>query len=256
MFLNRARLSAAKRMIPAAVRRRISRLRRRELTIAEGWDEYAQRYEAPTGQHLGDEWTNPADLGLGLPRDEVLPYLDEHVFGPFLGRCDVLLEIGAGGGRFTELLLPRCNRLIALDTSPAMLELLRDRFGDDPKIDYRLGDGTGLGFLADHSVDAAFAYGVFVHLQHWDIYNYLVELRRVFRRGGRAVIQHANTFSELGWKKFLDDLQPSLGRHKLPGSFTVMTPELMGGFVARAGLRLEACVTDVVPRDGISLIRA
>jgi len=34
-----------------------------------------------------------------------------------------------------------------------------------------------------------------------------------------------------------------------------MTPDLMRGFVERAGLRVEACRTDVVPRDAVTLLR-
>jgi ubiquinone/menaquinone biosynthesis C-methylase UbiE len=167
----------------------------------------------------------------------------------------VLLEIGAGGGRFTSLLLPRCQRLIAADTSPAMLELLRRRFGDDGRVERLLLDGRGLTGVPDGSLDAAFSYGVFVHIQHWDIYNYLVELRRTLRPGGRAIIQHANSFSELGWGKFLHDVPQSLGLHKQPNTFTVMTPDLMRELAGRAGLVLDDCVTDVVRRDCISLLR-
>lgn len=39
-------------------------------------------------------------------------------------------------------------------------------------------------------------------VQHWDIYHYLVELQRVLKPGGKALIQHSHTFSELGWKEF------------------------------------------------------
>lgn len=46
-----------------------------------------------------------------------------------------------------------------------------------------------------------------------------------------------------------------MNRHKLPGTFTVMTAELMREFVERAGLQLVDAVTDAVPRDCISLIR-
>jgi ubiquinone/menaquinone biosynthesis C-methylase UbiE len=176
------------------------------------------------------------------------------VFAPFLGTCDVLLEIGPGGGRFTEILVPKCRKLIAVDTSEAMLALLRERFGDDGRIDYRLGDGLGLAGVEDESVDAAFSYGVFVHLQHWDIYNYLVELQRVLRPGGKAIIQHSNTFSDLGWALFLKHVPRQLNKHKFPFTFTVNTPELMQELVRRSGLEPVESVTDIVKRDCITLV--
>jgi ubiquinone/menaquinone biosynthesis C-methylase UbiE len=135
------------------------------------------------------------------------------------------------------------------------LKLLRRRFGNNPKIEYVLLDGYGLQAVPGGTIDAAFSYGVFVHLQHWDIFNYMSELRRVLKPNGKAIIQHANTLSQLGWKRFLHEVPASLNRHKLPGSFTVMTPELMWEFAQRAGLTLEDCLTEVVRRDCISLLR-
>jgi ubiquinone/menaquinone biosynthesis C-methylase UbiE len=223
-------------------------------TIAEGWDDYAKRHRAEP--RLGDEWNDPAAKGLDVatPEDAV-PHLDRIVFAPFLGTCDVMLEIGPGAGRFTEILLPKCKRLIAVDTSETMLELLRERFPDDQRIEYIESDGNGLGPVPDDSVDGVFSYGVFVHLQHWDIFNYLAELRRVLRPGGRAIIQHSNTLSELGWQKFLGQVPRQLNRHKLPFTFTVNTPELMREFVTRAGLECVDTLTNVVRRDCITLIR-
>jgi SAM-dependent methyltransferase len=224
-------------------------------TIAQHWDAYAQQYRASSSSQLGDEWNKPAALGVDVPADQIVPMLDEKVFSPFLGYCTVMLEIGPGGGRFTEILLPKCEHLIAADTSAAMLDLLRDRFSSaGPKLQSMLLDGKGLSAIDDASVDAAFSYGVFVHLQHWDIFNYLCELERVLKPGGRAIIQHPNTFSALGWQKFLIDLPRSLNTHKLARSFSVMTPELMNGFVQRAGLRVERFVEDIIPRDCITLL--
>lgn len=224
------------------------------VTVAQGWERYGAK--RTNKRKLGVEWNKPKKMGLDLPQGEkVAPYLDRVVFGPYLGTCEVLLEIGPGGGRFTEVLLPRCDRLIALDTSETMLKLLRRRFKDTDKIEYVHGDGFGLSGVKDSSVDRAFSYGVFVHLQHWDIYNYMEELERVLVPGGKAIIQHSNTLSELGWKHFKKEVPKSLNRHKRFQTFIVNTPELMREFVTRAGLECVDTITDVVRRDCITLIR-
>jgi hypothetical protein len=70
---------------------------------------------------------------------------------------------------------------------------VRKRFEGRPAVETLLFDGHGLRGVADSSLDAAFSYGVFVHLQPWDIYNYLVELRRTRKPAGKAIIQRANT---------------------------------------------------------------
>lgn len=248
-----------RRILPSPIRGKIREMlvsaSEESPTVAQGWEQYAQNHRRETDKHLGDEWNEPEVIGIDVPADRIVSYLDEKVFTPFLGSCNILLEIGCGGGRFTEVLIPKCNKFIAADTSPTMLRLLRERFKHCTKIEYLLLNGRGLSPIQDRSINAVFSYGVFVHLQHWDIYWYMCELSRVLKPGGKAIIQHANTFSELGWKKFLTDVPVSLNKHKLPGTFTVMTPEIMEEFTRRAGLTLDDCRTDAVRRDCISLIR-
>ena len=264
---NTLRLSRNLARVPSPIRRGARRLLREVLcsaclegmSISEAWEQYAKKTLADNGSNdgsfLGDEWTKAKEIGMDVPDDQIVAYLDQKIFEPFLKGCDVILEIGSGGGRFTSVLLPKCNKVIATDTSPSMLSLMRRRFGEEPKIDYLQLDGRGLGAIPDASVDAAFSYGVFVHLQHWDIYNYLREIRRVLKPGGRALIHHSNTFSELGWKRFKDETPSSLDKPKLPGTFIFMTPEIMRGLVNKAGLTMVDCITDIVRRDCVSLMR-
>ena len=223
-------------------------------TIAREWDAYAGRRR--TKPRVGDVWSNPQQIGLDVAgAGDVLPYLDRTVFSPFLGTCEVMLEIGPGAGRFTEILLPKCERLIAVDTSETMLNLLRERFEGDDRVEYYRSRGRGMKGIAGESVDNAFSYGVFVHLQHWDIFNYLSELSRVLKPGGKAVIQHSNTFSDRGWKRFMREVPRQVNRHKLYTTFVVNSPELMREFVTRAGLECVDTLTDVVRRDCITLIQ-
>ena len=246
----------ARAMLPEPVIRGLKRIRELkpggQLTIAEGWDKYARKFGS--GQ-LGEEWNRPDMEGVDVSPEEFVPYLDDTVFGPFLGHVGTLLEIGPGGGRFTDVLLPRCDRLIAADTSSAMLGRIRERFRHLDKIEFVHLDGKGLRQIGDSSVDAVFCYGVFVHLQHWDIYNYLAETCRVLRPGGLALIQHSNTFTDEGWAYFLREVPLQLNRHKLFGTYTVMTPELMAEFATRAGLEVVECRTDVVRTEAISMFR-
>jgi ubiquinone/menaquinone biosynthesis C-methylase UbiE len=239
----------------SAVRRLATRV---EPTISEGWDSWARRHKRRNpGTPLGNEWNEPAKVGADVAPEELVSHLDKTVFAPLIGSQETILEIGPGGGRFTEILLPKCRRLFAVETSKTMLELLAERFSGSSKITYLLTDGKTLGQeIPDGSVNAVFSYDVFVHLQHWDIFLYLTEIKRLLAPGGRAIIHHANTFSALGWDKFLKDMEPSIGHHKLPWTFSVMTPELMRNFAEKAGLTYEQTIVDVVRRDGITCLRA
>ena len=250
--LARKVLAATREDAPTA--RRVRPQNKGPDTVAEGWDAYAKRRSSES--RIGDVWNNPRVMGLDVEDGADVPrHLDRMVFEPFLGEPNVIVEIGPGGGRFTEILLPKCRLLHAIDTSPHMIESLRARFGENHGVTYHVANGRGLGMLPDGSADAAFSYGVFVHLQHWDIFNYLREVQRVLRPGGKAVIQHSNTFSELGWKRFRAEVPRQLNRHKLPKTFVVNSPELMAELIRRAGLEPVGMVTDVVKRDCIALMR-
>ena len=57
-------------------------------------------------------------------------------------RCDNALEIGCGTGAFSRLLARRSERVLALDLSPRMIQIARERSEHYPNIDYRIADAT------------------------------------------------------------------------------------------------------------------
>lgn len=228
-------------------------------SVMTEWDWYARDYlkgRIPRGEYLGDDWNDPATIGADVPAGEVVQHLIDRVILPFLGTPSTLLEIGCGAGRFTVPLSARVPKIIAADTSPAMLQLLRSRLSPEAKVTPHLLDGRGLGGIPDHSIAAALTYDVFVHLSHQDIYGYLRELRRVLVPGGRAVIHHSNLLSDLGWRKFENDCDRHLRGLPPKGQFVVMTPELLRELATRAGLVADEMVTQVVRRDCIALLRS
>lgn len=234
---------------------RLRWLLRRPDPVVQEWEWYARRHRREQGDRpLGDEWNVPEVLGVEVAADEIVSHIDRSVLEPWLGKVGTLLEIGSGGGRFTEALLPRAERLIATDTAPTMLELLQRRFQDRPGVSCVLLEGTNLAVIADGSVDAVFAYDVFVHLSAWNILLYLQEIARVLRPGGRAILHHSNLHSELGWKRFLRDAARMRDGQPPSARFTPMTPELMAEMATRSGFEVLAARTDIVPRDCITVL--
>lgn len=251
-------LKTYKKFIPFNIRMKIRKNLSSMLgeTVSQGWDNYAKEFKADPGKHLGEEWNEPSVLGVDFPPNQIVPRLDQLIFQPFLGTPDKILEIGSGGGRFTEILLPKCQKVLAADTSPNMLSLLKERFKDSPKLECVQLDGQGLRPIQNKSVDAAFSFDVFVHLEQWDIFNYLCELKRVLKPGGKAIIHYGNSFSELGWKRFLAETPQQLNVPKIWGTFSFMTPEIFKEFADRAGLLQIDCITNIVRRDAISLLQS
>jgi SAM-dependent methyltransferase len=104
-------------------------------------------------------------------------------------QIETALEIGPGGGRWTTELLRVARNLKLVDLSAPAIEICRERFKYYDNIEYFVGDGSHLP-LPDKSVDLVFSWGVFVHIEKTIIADYLVEIARVLKPNGRAVIQH------------------------------------------------------------------
>ena len=54
--------------------------------------------------------------------------------------CRDALEIGCGPGSFTRFLAQRVERVLALDLSPEMIKLAKQRSAECPNIDYQIAD--------------------------------------------------------------------------------------------------------------------
>jgi SAM-dependent methyltransferase len=91
-----------------------------------------------------------------------------------------VLEVGCGWGEFAERLIHALGvELVAVDLSPRMVELARER-----RVDARAGDVQSLPF-ADGDFDCAVANWMLYHVP--DLDRALGELARVLRPGGRLV---------------------------------------------------------------------
>jgi len=140
----------------------------------------------------GEEWTaHPAW------KDSLV----EHVMSKYLEKGKDILEIGPGGGRWTEFLQRIANRLTVVDISETCIELCRKRFEGYGNMDFYVNDGCSLGFAGDGIFDYVWSFDVFVHIQPEDIEKYLAEFERVLKPGGTAVIHHAGQGSGFGgWR--------------------------------------------------------
>lgn len=103
----------------------------------------------------------------------------------------VTLEIGPGGGRWSETLQKASKQLILVDVSERVLEVCAQRFDGADNVRYVHTDGRSLTGVADGEVDYVWSFDVFVHIAPVDQKSYVRELARVMRPGARGVIHHA-----------------------------------------------------------------
>lgn len=150
--------------------------------IWENWDWSAR----------GEEWT-PSE---GWKESIVRTFID----GKFPNGVAVL-EIGPGGGRWTEYLIGKADRFIGIDISEACVNECRRRFAGAEKARFEVGNGRDLSSIPTGSIDRIWSFDVFVHINRLEFESYIKEFHRVLRPGGLGVIHHGSAGGSLGgWR--------------------------------------------------------
>jgi SAM-dependent methyltransferase len=239
--------------------------------IARGWDEYAKRWKADRFpvlpgnrvEHLGDEWTAEDTSGGGTTYglDEVTiknfsTCLSEQVLDRYLPpHSKQGLEIGPGGGRLTQLLLPRTDLLHAADPSETMLTRLTARFKQHPSLRTYVTDGMTLPRLAEESLDFVASFDVFVHFEPRLVHWYLRQIARLLKPGGIGLVHYASVISPIGWRQFEADLEGNVEQRTSFCAFGTMCPQLMEHFLKALDLQVVSSDVGFIPRDAIAVFR-
>jgi SAM-dependent methyltransferase len=147
-------------------------------------------WSAHTWIRDGDEWDGQARLA-GVPYEEWKSALVDEFITPNIRPEMTVLEIAAGHGRWSEIMIPLCKKLILVDLNPECIEFCRTKFAAATNVEYVVTDGKSLAETEDESVDFVFSFDSFVHMNESVINSYLLEIRRVLRPRGRAVFHHA-----------------------------------------------------------------
>ena len=125
------------------------------------------------------QWDNMrADFFQVSLREKVLDHLE-------VVRGTLAADIGAGTGFMTEGLLARGLRVIAVDQSREMLEVMRQKFGNGMEVDCRCGEAEQLPVATDE-VDHVLANMYLHHVEHPAAS--IAEMARIVKPGGRVVI--------------------------------------------------------------------
>jgi len=139
----------------------------------------------------GDEWTGFADF-CGIPYARWKEALARTFLFPYLGPGRTVLEIGAGHGRWSDIIAPRTEggTLHLVELSPRCAEFLRERYKDRPGVRVCANDGRSLPMAASGSVDFVWAFDTFVHVEEAETRAYAAEFSRVLKTHGMGVIHH------------------------------------------------------------------
>jgi ubiquinone/menaquinone biosynthesis C-methylase UbiE len=163
--------------------------------------------------------------------EQTLGFLQESVG---IGRDDVVLEIGCGIGRVGRVVAPLCRKWIGCDVASNMLSIAAERLEDLSNVEFKEISGYNLSGVADASVDVVYCTVVFMHLESWDRYNYILEAFRVLRPNGRIYVDNINLCSDGGWKVF--EVHRAMCSTNRPAHMTQnSTPQEIETYLRRAG---------------------
>ena len=130
----------------------------------------------------------PESIRSDFDRIALLPHEDwnhnTHYHGYLMGRiperCRHVLEIGCGTGQFSRLLAGRAEKVLAIDLSPRMISLARERSKLHPNIDFVEGD-----VMTQHLPDEQFdCIATLTTLHHLPAEPVLRRIRRALKSGG------------------------------------------------------------------------
>lgn len=151
-----------------------------------GWTQNLSSYMRGeiSGNHYGDQWGDP-EL-----REDLIKFRKRFIH-PFINEQHRALEVGSGGGRWTQYLLP-FKEVICVELNPTMFNYLIDRFEEANHLQYITSHGSDIPFVPAEYVDFAMTFGVFVHLDICIIEEYLKSVHFTLKRGGQFVMQFSN----------------------------------------------------------------
>ena len=137
----------------------------------------------------GEEWTYDAKIYKGLDPNQWKEQLINDMMLKYIKKGSVILEIGIGAGRWSEILQRLANRLILVDVSKKCLDICRQRFETCDNVEYKLIEGK-LDFIDSDSIDYVWSYDVFVHINPTEIESYIEDFQRILKPTGCAIIHH------------------------------------------------------------------
>ncbi|HVF57912.1 MAG TPA: class I SAM-dependent methyltransferase [Pyrinomonadaceae bacterium] len=106
-----------------------------------------------------------------------------YLTGHIPKRCRHVLELGCGTGEFSRLLAVRAEKVLAIDLSPQMIRLARERSKLYPNIDFVNADVMAYQF-SDEQFDCI---ATLTTLHHLPIETVLRKIRKALKPGGTFV---------------------------------------------------------------------
>ena len=187
--------------------------------VAKYFDDFGER-----------EWTRLVNT----PADEIKLHVHSHYLGQYIEKGNLSLDIGAGAGRFTQVLVNLGATVVVADISHRQLEL-NERFANELGFAHAVKDWLQLDIcdmsvLPDQTFDVVVCYGSPLGYVFEKRDAALREILRVLKPGGKAFLSVGSL-----WGSIHELLHAVLGVRPQKNAEIISTGDLY--FDASEGLR-------------------
>ena len=131
----------------------------------------------------GHEWSKSFGTTENLWNKEIFDDIKEF-------RGKKILEIAPGYGRITQFLSVLASELLVVDLNETCIKKTKEKLGHHV-LGYFVNNGNDLPKIRDNSQDLVFSFDSFVHIHKNVIDDYLAEIFRVLKEGGKGYIHHS-----------------------------------------------------------------
>lgn len=187
-------------------------------------------------QVYGLQWGDPEKHG------QLRRVLDNFLL-PHLRPTLVVVEIGSGGGRWSQYFAGRVSKAYLVDATPASETAIRSHC-NWPGFQFLLSSDGMLPQLPTASIDFAFSFDTFVHFDIPLFDRYIVELGRVLAPGAMLVLHYARRWPECAQNDnvfaYREDHEVASLLHTSGFALTGNEDALRGGFgsIVREAIKL------------------
>lgn len=209
------------------------------------WDQTFSRWIA-AGEAEGLDPNDVGDRKWDDPREHI-----ERVYMPHIRQDSVVLELGPGTGRISRHIVGRCGEMILADYSSLACGWLDRYLAGKGRFRTVCLDRPVLEGVEEGSVDFAFAFGVFEHIDLDDTRWYLEEFHRVLKPGGQVIFNFDNLMTREG-------LEWHARWRREPGHrniFRFYHPEMISWLAQNSGFEVRALRTGDSRHAEIELLR-
>lgn len=161
------------------------------------------------------------------------PFIDmqwNDIIYPIIKDLDftTVVDLACGHGRNSSKLKDFAGTIHLVDINQSCIDACRERFAglEKPVFHYHVTDGNHMSMIADSTATLVYSWDSMVHFDKLIVRDYVADIARVLRPGGKAFLHHSN----LGAK------QPDSNWATNEGTRSDMSAEIMAEFARASGL--------------------